>query len=67
VLEQRVCLAKWSGRREVREAWERLAVREGLKGDAFDRATWGFVDFVLGRDYDVVVSMSKAREAGWMG
>jgi hypothetical protein len=51
----------------VREAWERLAVREGLKGDAFDRATWGFVDFVLGRDYDVVVSMSKAREAGWMG
>jgi hypothetical protein len=48
VLEQRVCLAKWSGRREVREAWERLAAREGLRRDVFDRATWGFVDLGWG-------------------
>jgi hypothetical protein len=67
VLEQRVSLVKWSQRGEVKEAWERLAEREGLRKEAFEKATWGFVDFVLGRSYDIVVSMSKAREAGWTG
>lgn len=67
VLEQRVCSARWSERGDVKAAWERLAAREGLRGDAFGKATWGFVDFVLGRNYDVVASMSKAREAGWTG
>jgi hypothetical protein len=67
VLEQRVSLVRWSQRGEVREAWERLAEREGLRKEAFEKATWGFVDFVLGRSYDIVVSMSKAREAGWTG
>jgi hypothetical protein len=67
VSEQRVSLAKWSQKREVKEAWERLAEREGLQRDAFEKATWAFVDFVLGRDYDIVQSMSKARAAGWTG
>ncbi|AEO54541.1 NAD(P)-binding domain protein [Thermothelomyces thermophilus ATCC 42464] len=66
-LEQTVSLAKWSRREDVREAWDRLAEREGLQKDAFDNATWAFVDFELGRDYDIVLSMSKAREAGWTG
>ncbi|KAK4039732.1 NAD(P)-binding domain protein [Parachaetomium inaequale] len=67
VLEQRVSLVKWSQRGDVREAWERLAAREGLQREAFAGATWAFVDFVLGRGYDVVQSMSKAREIGWTG
>jgi hypothetical protein len=67
VLEQRVSLVRWSQTKEVREAWERLAEREGLRKEAFGKATWGFADFVLGRSYDIVVSMSKAREAGWTG
>ncbi|KAL2147108.1 hypothetical protein VTI28DRAFT_538 [Corynascus sepedonium] len=66
-LDQTVSLAKWSQKEEVRAAWERLAAREGLQRDAFDKATWEFVDFVLGRDYDIVQSMSKAREIGWTG
>ncbi|KAL2153816.1 hypothetical protein VTH82DRAFT_2491 [Thermothelomyces myriococcoides] len=66
-LEQTVNLAKWSQREDVRRVWDRLAEREGLQKDAFDQATWAFVDFVLGRDYDIVQSMSKARDAGWTG
>jgi hypothetical protein len=63
----RINLAKWSQQEEVKKAWEKLAEREGLQKDAFEKATWGFLDFVLGRSYDLVVSMSKAREFGWTG
>ncbi|KAJ4288353.1 hypothetical protein N0V88_007391 [Collariella sp. IMI 366227] len=67
VLEQRVNLVEWSGKEEVKKAWARLAEREGLQKEAFEKATWWFADWVLGRNYDVVASMSKAREAGWTG
>ena len=63
----RISLAKWSQQEEVKKAWEKLAEREGLQKDAFEKATWAFLDFVLGRSYDIVVSMSKAREFGWTG
>lgn len=49
------------------EAWQRLAGREGLQQDAFEKATWDFLGFVLGRNFDVVISMSKARALGWTG
>lgn len=63
----RISLAKWSQDEEVKQAWKRLAEREGLQKDAFEKATWAFLDFVLGRSYDIVQSMSKAREYGWTG
>lgn len=66
-LEQRVDLVKWSQREDVRNAWDRLAARQGLEKSAFDNATWAFTGFVLGRNYDIVVSMSKARKFGWTG
>ena len=66
-LSQRINLAQWSQRKEVREAWARLAEREGLQKDALDKATWAFVDFELGRNFDVVISMTKARDFGWQG
>jgi len=66
-LEQRVNLVKWSRQKEVKDAWDRLATREGLQKDAFEKATWDFLDFILGRNFDVVISMSKAREMGWTG
>ncbi|KAM7219343.1 Iridoid synthase [Rhypophila decipiens] len=65
-LEQRVNLTKWSQEKEVKEAWDRLAEREGLQKDAFEKATWGFLDFILGRNFDVVASMSKAKRFGWV-
>ncbi|KAB5546942.1 hypothetical protein GE09DRAFT_1035258 [Coniochaeta sp. 2T2.1] len=67
VVANRISLAKWSQQEEVKKAWEKLAEREGLQKDAFEKATWAFLDFVLGRSYDIVVSMSKAREFGWTG
>jgi hypothetical protein len=38
-----------------------------LQQDAFEKATWDFLGFVLGRNYDLVFSMSKARKAGFTG
>ncbi|EKG10612.1 NAD-dependent epimerase/dehydratase [Macrophomina phaseolina MS6] len=66
-VEQRIDLVKWSQKDEVKKAWERLAEREGLEKDAFEKATWAFTGFVLGRNFDLVISMSKARAAGWTG
>lgn len=61
----RISLAKWSQQEDVKKAWEKLAEREGLQKDALEKATWAFTDFVLGRSYEIVISMSKAREFGW--
>ncbi|KAH0566367.1 hypothetical protein GP486_000225 [Trichoglossum hirsutum] len=67
VLELRVDLTKWSREKEVVEAWERVMKREGLDEEAWEKATWAFLGFVLGRNYDCVISMSKARRFGWTG
>ena len=66
-VEQRIDLVRWSQRSDVKAAWDRLAAREGLERATFENATWGFLGFVLGRNYDIVISMSKARSAGWNG
>lgn len=66
-VEQKIDLMKWSQREDVKKAWEKLQAREGLEKDAFEKATWGFLGFVLGRNYNVVISMSKARKYGWTG
>ncbi|KAL9122308.1 MAG: hypothetical protein Q9187_001136 [Circinaria calcarea] len=66
-VEQRIDLVKWSQRDDVRKAWESLAEREALDKEAFEKATWGFLGFVLGRNYDLVISMGKARKFGWSG
>ena len=66
-LEGRIDVTKWSQREDVKAAWMRLAKRKVLDEDVFARAPWGFLLFVLGRDYDIIISMSKAREYGWTG
>ncbi|CAL8577933.1 hypothetical protein XPA_003742 [Xanthoria parietina] len=66
-VEQRIDLIKWSQRSDVKKAWQQLAAREGLEKDGLEKATWGFLGFVLGRNYDIVLSMSKARRLGWNG
>lgn len=67
LVESRVDLVKWSKRSDVKAAWDKLATREGLQKEAFEKATWGFLSFVLGRNFDIVISMRKARKAGWTG
>jgi len=66
-VQQRIDLVKWSQRDDVKQAWNTLAKRENLDNKAFEGATWGFLNFVLGRSYDLVISMSKARSLGWTG
>jgi len=66
-VEQQIDLIKWSQRDDVKGAWAKVADREGLDKEAFGKATWGFLGFVLGRAYDIVIGMSKARKAGWTG
>jgi hypothetical protein len=65
--ELRVDLASWAARPEVKDAWARLAARENLDEAAFGEGTFGFANFVLGRSYSIVCSMSKARRLGWTG
>lgn len=66
-LKQRTDLIKWSELPDVKEAWKRVSERHGLDSDGLEKATWGFAAFVLGREYDLVVNMTKAREAGFNG
>lgn len=66
-VQQKIDLIKWSRRADVKQAWNKLQAGHGLEKDAFEKATWGFLGFVLGRDYNVVISMSKARKLGWTG
>ena len=66
-VEQHIDIVKWSQRSDVKQAWEKIAEREGLDKEVFEKATWGFLGFVLGRKFDLVISMSKARECGWTG
>lgn len=65
-VRMRIDLLSWAALGEVREAWERVAEREGLRRDSFEQATWFFLNFVLGRNYDVVISMNKARRFGFL-
>ncbi|KAM0317622.1 hypothetical protein ACHAPQ_010935 [Fusarium lateritium] len=66
-IEQRIDLIKWSQESEVKEAWKKLAERDGLDEKALEKATWGFLGFVWGRNYDLILSMSKAQKFGWSG
>ncbi|RAQ44698.1 NAD dependent epimerase/dehydratase family protein [Aspergillus flavus] len=58
---------KWAKRRDVNEAWAKLRDTYKLDQVAWDKATWDFLTFVLGRDWSCVGSMSKARKLGWTG
>ncbi|KAL1952799.1 hypothetical protein VTO42DRAFT_4243 [Malbranchea cinnamomea] len=58
---------KWAQRVDVNAAWEKLRDRYGLEQHAWDKATWDFLTFALGRGWSCVGSMSKARKLGWTG
>jgi nucleoside-diphosphate-sugar epimerase len=48
--------------------WRAIAEREGLRyPDIKDVALWPYGDFVWNIDWDAVSSMSRAREAGFVG
>lgn len=48
--------------------WEEIVRSNGLQPFSIDRvASWGFADFVLSWDYDVISSTTKIRKAGFQG
>lgn len=58
---------QWGKNPKVVEAYQTLQKQYGLDQQAWENATWGFLSFLLGRDFSCVASMSKARKAGWTG
>ncbi|GFF53302.1 uncharacterized protein C757.02c [Aspergillus lentulus] len=58
---------KWAKRKDVNEAWAKLRDKYNLDQSGWDRATWDFLTFALGRDWSCVATMSKARRLGWDG
>lgn len=66
-VRNQVNLVKWMQQHDVQLAWKKLSDREGLDSTAFEKASWAFADFAWGRDYNSVLSMSKARKLGWIG
>jgi len=58
---------QWAQEERTLEAWKRLAKREGLQEDAFERASWGYADRNMGIGYGKLEAMGKARRLGWLG
>lgn len=58
---------KWAQREDVNQVWGKLQEKYGLDQKAWEKATWDFLTFVLGRDWNCIGSMSKARKLGWTG
>jgi len=65
-VENRISLAKWSKRTDVKQAWERVADKSGIDKAIWEKATWGFLDFVLGRAMDINISCNKSRAYGFL-
>jgi hypothetical protein len=66
-LELRNSWQQWANETRTIEAWKRLTDREGLDEDAFERASWGFVDRNMAISYSKLESMAKARRFGFLG
>jgi hypothetical protein len=58
-------LARWMADKAA--VWERVRGRHGLALPLERVADWGFADFFLGLDWDVLSSMAAARAAGFTG
>ncbi|EPY49512.1 epimarase [Schizosaccharomyces cryophilus OY26] len=62
-----ISLPKWVQQDKVKKAWKQIAERENLDPNLLDAGTWAFCDFLVGRTYNVVASMTKARQLGYHG
>jgi nucleoside-diphosphate-sugar epimerase len=57
-------LASWMP--DTAAVWERIVARHGLRPTPFaEIALWGFGDFVLGQDFDLISDTTKARRFGF--
>jgi len=59
-----VPLVQWMADKAV--VWDAIVQAYGLQTRAMDEvASWGFADFLLGCDFDVISSTTKIRQAGF--
>jgi nucleoside-diphosphate-sugar epimerase len=59
-----VRLAEWMA--DKAPVWARIVARHGLRPTPFaEIALWGFGDFVLGQDFDLISDTTKARRFGF--
>ncbi|KAA8911072.1 hypothetical protein TRICI_003934 [Trichomonascus ciferrii] len=67
VLNLQIDPIKWAQRDDVKKTWEILRDKYNLDQDVWEKATWAFLSFVLGRSWNCVGNMNKARKLGWTG
>jgi len=58
-------MARWMA--DKAPVWEKIRARHGLTLPIEQVASWEFADFALNMDYDVLASMTAARQAGFTG
>jgi nucleoside-diphosphate-sugar epimerase len=58
-------MARWMA--DKAPVWEKIRARHGLILPIEQVASWEFADFALNMDYDVLASMTAARQAGFTG
>jgi hypothetical protein len=66
-IELRNSWVAWAKEERTLEAWKKVAAREGLQEDAFEKASWGYVDRNMAISYGKLEAMGKARRLGWLG
>ena len=66
-VQQPFSLASWA--KDKRPVWDKLCEEAGsaTSKKTFDCGTWQFQDWVFGRTWSALLSVSKARKYGWTG
>ncbi|PKX88825.1 SDR family oxidoreductase [Aspergillus novofumigatus IBT 16806] len=62
-LANEINMVEWA--RDKRSIWEQIVSKYGGKIEAFDWATWGFMNWATGKSWLTISSINKARKFGW--
>ncbi|KAJ4249722.1 hypothetical protein NW764_016485 [Fusarium oxysporum] len=57
-------MTEWA--KDKKPVWERVVAKYGGHPKAFGWGTWGFLDWITGKAWPTIGSISKARKYGWM-
>jgi len=61
---QAICLQQMMA--DKGDLWRELVRRHGLRDIAYDQlVSWAYGDFVFGPEFDIISSMTKARQFGF--
>ncbi|KAJ4191687.1 hypothetical protein NW759_016670 [Fusarium solani] len=56
-------MTEWA--KDKKPVWQRVVCKHGGNPDAFDWGTWDFFDWITGKTWPTIGSVSKARKFGW--